>query len=83
MLKRADIESWWNNFKSTHKWKTLSQNCFTTVAEALDTGGGGEGVLFVDRNVIWTPQYEAEYGDAIIEYQKYKDFEFYVESDEF
>lgn len=38
-LDHNAIRSWWSTFKSSHKWSTLSQNCSTTVADAIFAGG--------------------------------------------
>src|SRR6185437_9264325 len=37
-LDENAIQRWWDKFRKDHQWKTLSQNCSTTVAEALDAG---------------------------------------------
>ena len=54
------IKKWWNGFKTTHKWKTLTQNCSTTVGDALKAGGGPETGKFV-----WTPAYVEKYARRI------------------
>jgi hypothetical protein len=33
------IRRWWASFQATHEWCTFSQNCSTTVADALWAGG--------------------------------------------
>lgn len=59
-LNQADILNWWNGFKGSHEWSSLSQNCSTTVADALWAGGAGE-ILDYDSLVaflsmfVWTP----------------------------
>jgi hypothetical protein len=64
-LDEAAIKAWWGDFKSKNKWSTLSQNCSTTVADALDAGGGGDGVYLADWNSFWTPADVRGYADAI------------------
>ena len=55
-LDETKIEEWWETFKSTHQWSTLSQNCSTTAADALRAGGGAELVSwFTSHHIIWKP----------------------------
>ncbi len=55
-LNENKIKDWWLNFKTNNKWKTLSQNCSTTVAEALKEGGAGSFWSLKDNNLFWTPE---------------------------
>src|SRR5579872_1171790 len=45
-LDEAAIKSWWNDFKRRNNWRSLSQNCSTVVARALDAGGGRKRAPF-------------------------------------
>jgi RHS repeat-associated protein len=69
-LDEAAIERWWNNYQPTNQWKTLSQNCSTTAAEALTAGGAD--VLWPDflqaHHRIWTPADVEAYAGAINRY---------------
>jgi hypothetical protein len=54
------IHKWWLSFKTSHEWKTLSQNCSTTVADAL--WAGGAAALLTQSEIenfqavaVWTP----------------------------
>lgn len=51
-LDENAISQWWNSFKASHTWSTRSQNCSTTVADALKAGGATP----VHHPLIWTPQ---------------------------
>ncbi len=68
-LDENAIAVWWNQFKNdpNNKWKTLSQNCSTTVAEALKTGNAS--TLWWDFwsswNIVWTPAEVEEFARAI------------------
>jgi hypothetical protein len=57
-LDEDAIQQWWDIFKKSHKWDTLSQNCSTTVAQALMVGGATpalalDGIPMVP--VVWSP----------------------------
>jgi hypothetical protein len=59
-LDESAIENWWRSFKTTHQWSTLSQNCSTTVKDALYAGGALR--ILTPReddhfrgNSVWTP----------------------------
>lgn len=66
-LDEAAIQKWWDTFKTENKWKTLSQNCSTTAADALKAGGAD--VLWRDvlkaHNMVWTPADVGDYANAI------------------
>ena len=65
-LDDAAIRRWWKQFKKTHKnWKTLSQNCSTTAAEALEAGGADNRVLNFPKPLVWTPAAVRAYAEAI------------------
>jgi len=65
-LDEKKIEKWWLEFKKTHQWKTLSQNCSTTAADALKEGGGeGHSSFPKSHNLIWTPNNVKEFANDI------------------
>ncbi|WP_266169716.1 RHS repeat domain-containing protein [Dyella subtropica] len=64
-LDEAAIASWWADFKKTHKWKTLSQNCSTTVAQALRAGGADKHVIGYPKPMVWNPEDVVRYATAI------------------
>jgi RHS repeat-associated protein len=66
-LNEDNIQKWWDGFRASNQWKTFSQNCSSTVADGLDAGGGGRGILFDDWNIIWTPNDVKNYSEAIPE----------------
>ena len=59
-LDEEAIEKWWNDFKKENKWKTLSQNCSTTAADALKAGGA-----YNELEVTWTPADVERYANEI------------------
>jgi RHS repeat-associated protein len=55
-LDEVAIENWWDDFRQSHEWKTLSQNCSTTGADALKAGGAAKYANWWRlHNLIWTP----------------------------
>ena len=60
-LDETAIKKWWSDFRNgTNQWKTLSQNCSTTVAQALKAGGADKYATGVSGwwgswNFVWTP----------------------------
>ena len=55
-LDEAAIEQWWDDFLQSHEWKTLSQNCSTTGADALKAGGAAKYANWWRlHNIVWTP----------------------------
>ena len=68
-LNREAIAVWWNQFKNdpNNKWKTLSQNCSTTVAEALKAGNASTPWwdFWSSWNIVWTPADVEELARAI------------------
>jgi hypothetical protein len=61
-------EQWWNDFKTTHEWKTLTQNCSTTAADALKAGGGEEySSWWKSHNLIWVPSDVKAFSESIKE----------------
>jgi hypothetical protein len=69
-LDEAAIKAWWNSFRSTHKWKTSSQNCSTTAAEALKAGGANVQWkdVFKAHNLVWNPAGVEAFANAINRY---------------
>lgn len=69
-LDETAIELWWNDFTSNHRWSTLGQNCSTTVAQALQAGGGDYAAWGDPRNWwmfgVWTPSSVEEYAYSIV-----------------
>jgi len=55
-LDQRRIKTWWGHFQRSHLWRTLSQNCSTTVAEALESGGALPRYHFP-----WTPAKVSRY----------------------
>ena len=64
-LDEDAIKKWWNKFRQKNKWKTLSQNCSTTVARALDAGGGRRRAPFAPHHFVWTPADVEDYAQQI------------------
>ncbi|MEO3430525.1 RHS repeat-associated core domain-containing protein [Pelagibius sp. CAU 1746] len=67
-LDEEAIQKWWDEFRDSHRWCTLDQNCSTTVAEALDVGGGMVDALIGGGRpspVIWAPEDVEAYAAAI------------------
>ena len=65
-LDEKNILDWWLNFKESNKWKTLSQNCATTAADALKAGGGGDFASWWQlHNIVWTPNDVKKLADTI------------------
>jgi RHS repeat-associated protein len=64
-LDEDAIQRWWDKFRQKHKWKTFSQNCSTTVADALDAGGGQSRAPFAPHQVVWTPADVEEYARQV------------------
>ena len=55
-LDEAAIEQWWDDFLQSNEWKTLSQNCSTTGADALKAGGAAKYANWWRlHNMVWTP----------------------------
>ena len=67
-LDEKAIKEWWEEFSQSNTWKTLSQNCSTTVADALKNGGGDKYASFLkSHNFVWTPNSAKEYAESIKE----------------
>lgn len=72
-LNESEIRSWWGGFKTSHQWSTLSQNCSTTVADAL-WAGGASGILTSRETdnfqsiALWTPNNVLAFAQALIEH---------------
>jgi len=68
-LDENAIAAWWNQFKNdpNNKWETLSQNCSTTVAEALKAGNASTPWwdFWSSWNIVWTPADVEEFARAI------------------
>jgi RHS repeat-associated protein len=71
-LDEKAIKAWWNEFKGNHLWKSLSQNCSTTVSDGLKAGGAKVKLsdIFKQWNLIWTPNDIKKYAQAIKEYEE-------------
>jgi RHS repeat-associated protein len=63
-LDENKISAWWYGFKGTHQWRTLTQNCSTTVADGLKAGGAAVGP-WASYNAVWTPAAVAEFATQI------------------
>jgi RHS repeat-associated protein len=64
-LDEDAIKKWWSKFRTDNRWKTLSQNCSTTVAEALDAGGGRKRAPVASHHFVWTPADIEDYARQI------------------
>jgi RHS repeat-associated protein len=67
-LNEDAIQKWWDEFKNSNPWCTLTQNCSTTAAEALNEGGGELYALmgkYRPNNPVWTPSDVEDYANAI------------------
>jgi RHS repeat-associated protein len=71
-LNEDAIQKWWDTFSSdpSSKWSTATQNCSTTVADALKAGGATVGWwdLKAGHNFIWRPEDVQRFADAINRY---------------
>jgi len=75
-LNEAKIKTWWIAFKPTHLWKTLSQNCSTTVADGLKAGDASSShsiwgfvrLQWSSHDIVWTPSKVEAYANAINQY---------------
>jgi hypothetical protein len=70
-LNESAIRSWWSGIRRNYpEWCTLSNNCSTTVARALQAGGGDGWCSIPDRlwntwMLAWEPRGVLEYALAI------------------
>ena len=67
-LDEAAIKKWWEEFQKTQRWKTLTQNCSTTAADALNAGGAALPAWlggWAGGHPFWTPNDVARYANAI------------------
>ena len=60
-LDEAAIDAWWIIFKSSHEYVLMTQNCSTTVKDALKAGGAWERLSEEQRKkfddiAVWTPK---------------------------
>ena len=60
-LQDVDIDAWWMRFKDSHDYILASQNCSTTVKDALKAGGAwtkltAEQQEEFDDISVWTPK---------------------------
>jgi len=60
-LDEAAIDAWWMSFKDSHYYSLASQNCSTTVKDALKAGGAwtkltAEQQEEFDNISVWTPK---------------------------
>ena len=69
-LDEQAIKDWWKEYQQNNKWKTLSQNCSTTVALALRAGGARVRLLDWGKahNIVWTPSDVDAFSEAINRY---------------
>src|SRR5436309_14484231 len=75
-LNEEKIKTWWIAFKPTQLWKTLSQNCSTTVADGLKAGDassshsiwGSVRLQWSAHDIVWTPAKVEAYANAINQY---------------
>jgi hypothetical protein len=69
-LDHKAILAWWQTFKATHRWETFTQNCATTVAQALWAGDAAKllsAAAWVRWSVpgVWTPDQLLAFGADI------------------
>ena len=68
-LDETAIQQWWNDFRSDsdNKWKTLSQNCSTTIADGLKAGNASTPWwdFWNSWNIVWTPSDIESFARAI------------------
>ncbi|TGN14067.1 LamG domain-containing protein [Leptospira ilyithenensis] len=73
VLNNDNIKTWWNGFKASHQWKTLDQNCSTTVKDAL-VAGGVDAILSHNEQVeykgvlVWRPDDIVAFANTIAKY---------------
>lgn len=62
-LDETAIKDWWQKFKASHgRWDSATQNCSTTVYEALQAGGAGSHVIGYPEPAVWSPEDILSYG---------------------
>ena len=66
-LNEKAIKMWWSSFRRTSTWKTLTQNCSTTVIDALQAGGAGRRVVGFNPPPVWSPTSVRDYAEAVRE----------------
>jgi len=66
-LDEDAIRDWWAKFSKSHKYNSVSQNCSTTVMDALRAGGSGKHLIGYPSPLIWDPEDVLEYGRALHE----------------
>lgn len=69
-LDNNKIRTWWSSFKTGHDWCTLSQNCSTTVADAMWAGGAASILTSRETDnfetiAVWTPDDALAFAQAI------------------
>ena len=66
-LDETAIKKWWDKFSSdpSNKWKSLSQNCSTVVADALMEGGSAKCSSI--HHWIWSPADVENYANDVVE----------------
>ena len=70
-LDEGKIKQWWEPFKNSNKWQSLTQNCSTTAADALKAGGADVFSSWLkSNNLVWTPQAVLKYAQEIVKKQK-------------
>ena len=60
-LDEVAIEAWWGQFQRTHVWKTFSQNCATTIADALGAGKAPDWSVWNANAPVWSPAFVGAY----------------------
>ena len=67
-LDEEAIMDWWIEYQKNRDWSSLSRNCSTTIAKALEAGGGDKYSDFLDLfNSVWTPEAVRDYANSIKE----------------
>jgi RHS repeat-associated protein len=64
-LDESAMAAWWRSYRRSSKWKTFGRNCSTTVAHALEAGGGDRRVRGFPKPIVWTPEDVKQYALAI------------------
>lgn len=84
-LDETKIKNWWSSYQASENWSSLSQNCSTTVAEALKVGGANVSWYNAmdAHNAIWAPSDVMDYAKSIKSWEirndinSFKSFELY------
>jgi RHS repeat-associated protein len=68
-LNESAIKDWWDQFKRSHRYDSVSQNCSTTVFDALRAGGIENTMGSYGTPPIWSPHAILDYVNTYNEFR--------------